>query len=104
MRRRELITLIGGATAWPVTVRAQQASNLPTIGVLGAGSASVGSLVAAFVKRLRELGWIEGRTVAIEYHCDRRNDPAYVSFHRQRTSRHNRLQPGCGKTGNRGSF
>ena len=69
MRRREFITLVGGAAvAWPLTARAQQAGKLPTIGFLGAATPSVASQwVAAFVQRLRELGWIEGRTVAIEY-------------------------------------
>ena len=69
MRRREFITLLGGAAAaWPLAARAQQAGKLPTIGFLGAGTPSAqGQWAAAFVQRLRELGWIEGRTVAIEY-------------------------------------
>jgi putative ABC transport system substrate-binding protein len=69
MKRREFITLIGGAAAaWPLAVRAQQAAKLPTVGFLGAGTLSASSLwVAAFVQRLRELGWTEGRTIAIEY-------------------------------------
>ena len=68
MKRREFITLLGGAAAWPLMAQAQQAGKLPTIGFLGAASAlSWGHWVAAFAQRLRELGWIEGRTVAIEY-------------------------------------
>ena len=68
MRRREFITLLGGAAAWPLAVRAQQAGKLPTIGFLGSSTPSaMGQWVAAFVQRLRDLGWIEGRTVAIEY-------------------------------------
>jgi len=68
MRRREVITLLGGAAVWPLTARAQQPTKLPTVGLLGAGTLSVWSLwVAAFVQRLRELGWTEGRTIAIEY-------------------------------------
>ena len=69
MNRREFITLLGGtAVAWPLAARAQQARRLPTIGFLGSGTtAALGGWTAAFVKRLRELGWIEGRTVAIEY-------------------------------------
>jgi putative ABC transport system substrate-binding protein len=67
LRRREFITLLGGAAVWPLTARARQAK-LPTIGFLGTPSASVWSpYTAAFVRRLAELGWIEGRTVAIEY-------------------------------------
>jgi putative ABC transport system substrate-binding protein len=65
--RREFITLLGGAVAWPLAARAQQ-SKLPTIGFLGSSTPSTQNhLVAAFVQRLRELGWIEGRTVTIEY-------------------------------------
>ena len=66
MRRREFITLLGGAAAWPLAARAQQ--KLPTIGYLGSGTrATQGEWAAAFVQRLRELGWIDARTVAIEY-------------------------------------
>jgi putative ABC transport system substrate-binding protein len=69
MRRRDFITLLGGAmVAWPLVARAQQAGKLPTIGYLGSGTPAFESqLVAAFVQRLHELGWIEGRSVAIEY-------------------------------------
>jgi putative tryptophan/tyrosine transport system substrate-binding protein len=68
MRRREFITLLGGAVAWPLAARAQQAK-LPTIGYLGPSTRSLEvNRLRAFVQRLRELGWIEGRTVAIEYH------------------------------------
>jgi putative ABC transport system substrate-binding protein len=64
MRRREFITLLGGAAAaWPLTVRAQQPGKLPTIGYLGGTTPLVeGRWVATFVQRLRELSWIEGRT------------------------------------------
>ena len=68
MRRRDFIALIGGATAtWPVKALAQQTGKLPTIGFLGASASGFAPWAAAFVARLRELGWIEGRTVAIEY-------------------------------------
>src|SRR5499433_1674062 len=68
MRRREFITLLAGAAAWPLAARAQQRGKLPTIGFLGSTTASIGSQwVVVFVQRLRELGWIEGHTVAIEY-------------------------------------
>ena len=67
MKRREFITLLGGAaTAWPFPASAQQ--KLPTIGWLGSGSSIAASQwVSAFSQRLRELGRIEGNTVAIEY-------------------------------------
>jgi putative ABC transport system substrate-binding protein len=69
VRRREFLTLLGGAAAsWPLAARSQQRAKLPTIGVLGPTTASVaGPWTAALVQRLRELGWIEGRTLAIEY-------------------------------------
>jgi putative tryptophan/tyrosine transport system substrate-binding protein len=69
MRRREFITLLGGAAAaWPIAARGQQPGKLPTIGFLG-GTTPAAQLqwTAAFVQRLRELGWVEGRNVAIEY-------------------------------------
>src|ERR1700722_18347140 len=68
MRRREFITLVGGAvTGLPFAVRAQQPA-LPVIGLMGADSAAAQSrMTAAFVQRLRELGWTEGRNVIIEY-------------------------------------
>src|SRR6516165_7710075 len=69
IRRRELLAALGGAAAaWPLAARAQQAEKLPTIGYLGSATpATQGQWVAAFVQRLSELGWIEGRTIAIEY-------------------------------------
>src|SRR5215475_1373761 len=69
MRRREFITLIGGAVAWPVGIaRAQQGGRPARVGFLSADTLSARpQLVAAFVERLRELGWTEGCTVAIEY-------------------------------------
>ena len=68
MRRRQFITLLGGAAAWPLAARAQQPGRLRTIGFLGPNTHSAASeWVAAFVQRLRELGWTEGRTITIEY-------------------------------------
>jgi putative ABC transport system substrate-binding protein len=69
MQRRSFITLLGGAAvAWPYAGQAQQAGKLPTIGFLGASSQSGwSSWTGTFVTRLRELGWIEGQTVAIEF-------------------------------------
>jgi len=66
MKRRAFIALIGGAVAWPLAARAQQAKR-PIIGILGTATPSTWSpWTAAFAQRLRELGWIEGRTVTIE--------------------------------------
>src|SRR5262249_6924222 len=63
------ITLLGGAAAgWPLAARAQQPVKLPTIGYLGGGAPRTQrTWVDAFERRLRELGWVEGRTVAIVY-------------------------------------
>ena len=66
--RRELLAALGGAAAWPLAARAQQAGKLPTVGFLGVATPTAwGPWASAFVQRLRELGWIEGRTIAIEY-------------------------------------
>ena len=68
MRRREFIALIGAtAVAWPLGAHAQEPGKRPTIGVLGADAPSWTAWTAAFAERLKQLGWIEGRTVAIEY-------------------------------------
>jgi putative ABC transport system substrate-binding protein len=67
MRRRDFITLLGSAAAWPLTARAQQ-TTMPVIGFLGTSTPSGWrQYVATFAQRLRERGWIEGRTVTIEY-------------------------------------
>ena len=60
--------LIGGtAAAWPLAATAQQGGKLPTIGFLGGAASVFAPWTAAFVERMRELGWVEGRTIAIEY-------------------------------------
>ena len=68
VQRRKFIGLFGAVAAWPLAARAQQPAKLPTIGYLGPATRTLDSQrLAAFVKRLRDLGWIEGRTVTIEY-------------------------------------
>jgi putative ABC transport system substrate-binding protein len=69
MRRREFVTLLVGAAAtWPRAARAQQAERLPTIGYFSPGTPSAyRQWSATFAQRLRELGWVEGRDIAIEY-------------------------------------
>ena len=81
MRRRELLALFGGAATWPLAARAQQAGKLPTIGFLGPSTpASWERNVADFEQRLRELGWIEGRTVVIEYRWAEGRNDRYVEI------------------------
>src|SRR5207342_1939455 len=68
MQRREFITLVAGAAAWPLTADAQQLAKPPTIGFLSPNTVALdGPRISALVQRLRELGWIEGRNIAIEY-------------------------------------
>jgi putative tryptophan/tyrosine transport system substrate-binding protein len=68
VRRRDFITLLGGAAAaWPLSARAQQSGKPLTIGFMGATPSMESQRVAAFVQRLRELGWVDGRNLAIEY-------------------------------------
>src|SRR5258705_1940614 len=78
MKRRAFITLLGGAAAWPFTAHAQQMAKRPTIGFMGVSTpAGQVHIVAALVQRLRELGWIEGRTIAIEYRWAEGRDERY---------------------------
>jgi len=82
MRRREFIALLGSAlVASPLAARAQQAKKLPTIGFLGATSAVVwNSFVGAFLQRMRELGWIDGYNLAIEYRWAEGREERYTQL------------------------
>jgi putative ABC transport system substrate-binding protein len=82
MKRREFIALVGSVTTgWPLIARAQQAPKLPTIGFLGSSTSSaMTAWIAAFVQRLHELGWMEGRTVAIEYRWGEGRDERYAQI------------------------
>jgi putative tryptophan/tyrosine transport system substrate-binding protein len=80
MRRRDFISLTGGAIAWPLAARAQTAGKLPIIGFLGTDPAAWSQWTAAFVGRLRELGWIEGRTISIEYRWSEGRSERYTEI------------------------
>jgi ABC-type uncharacterized transport system substrate-binding protein len=77
--RREFITLLSGAAAWPLAAHAQPAKR-PIIGFLGTDAVAWRPWIDAFVGRLRELGWIEGRTVAIEYRWAEGRDERYAQI------------------------
>jgi putative tryptophan/tyrosine transport system substrate-binding protein len=71
LRRRDFIILLGGAAAaWPLPAGAQQAIKVPTVGFLGANAMAWSPRTSAFVKRLRELGWVENRSITIEFRWD----------------------------------
>lgn len=85
LRRREFFRLLGGAAVaplvWPHAARAQQPGKSPTIGFLGATTPTIWSaFVGAFLQRLRELGWIDGRNIAIEYRWGEGRDDRYAVF------------------------
>src|SRR6516165_1712500 len=83
MKRRDFITLLGGAAVagWPLAAWAQQPGKLRTIGFSGLSTRSAESeLVAAFTQRLRELGWIEGRTITIEYRWSEGREERFVQI------------------------
>jgi putative ABC transport system substrate-binding protein len=80
MRRRDFITLLGGvAVSRPLAARAQQLAHRPTIGFLGTVTPSAWPF-AAFDQRLRELGWIDGKTVTIEYRWAAGNNDRIVAL------------------------
>ena len=81
MQRREFIALAGGAiVSWPLAVGRSQLASLPTIGFLGADAAAFSPWTAAFVARLAELGWIEGKTIAIEYRWSQGRSERYADI------------------------
>src|ERR1044071_592339 len=67
MRRRDFLGGLGGAVALPLTARGQPSGRIATIGFLGADQVTWKPWTVAFTERLRQLGWVEGRTIAIEY-------------------------------------
>jgi putative ABC transport system substrate-binding protein len=87
MRRRDFLTVAGGAMAWPSAARAQQAGRLPTIGFLGADPTPFAPWTSSFAARLRELGWIDGRTVAIEYRWSEGRTERYAEIAREFVNR-----------------
>jgi putative ABC transport system substrate-binding protein len=81
VKRREFIALVGAAGVWPLPAEGQLPAKLPTIGFLGAGTpSSQGQWFAALVQRLRELGWIQGQTVAIEVRWAEGRTERYVEI------------------------
>jgi putative ABC transport system substrate-binding protein len=80
MRRRAFITVLGGAAAWPLAAHAQRAA-MPVIGFLGTATPSTWALwTTAFTQRLRELSWIEGRTITIEYRWAEGREERYAEI------------------------
>ena len=81
MKRRTFIILLGSATAfWSLAAQAQQAGKLPTIGFLGADASAFSPWTAAFVARLAQLGWVEGKTIAIEYRWSQGRSERYAEI------------------------
>jgi putative ABC transport system substrate-binding protein len=80
MKRRDFIKLASGAAAWPIAARAQQAGKLPTVGVLGSSFATWSNWLPPLLQRLRELGWIENRTMAVEYRWTEGRDERYAQL------------------------
>jgi putative tryptophan/tyrosine transport system substrate-binding protein len=80
MTRRKFIALLGSAAAWPLAARAQQAGKLPTVGMLGSSLAAFSYWLPALLQRLRELGWIENRTMAIEYRWTEGRNERYAQL------------------------
>jgi putative tryptophan/tyrosine transport system substrate-binding protein len=67
MRRREFVSLICGAAAWPLAARAQQPAKVPRVGILSPALSETEPTLTAFRDRLRELGYIEGKTITLDF-------------------------------------
>jgi len=80
VKRRAFIAGLGGVAGWPIAAMAEQLAKLPKIGFLGADATAFVPWTAAFVTRLRELGWIEGSTIAIEYRWSQGQPERYVEI------------------------
>ena len=80
LKRREFVTLLGGAATWPLAARGQQAGKLPTVGILGSSLAAFSYWLPALLQRLHELGWIENRTMAIEYRWTEGRNERYAQL------------------------
>jgi putative ABC transport system substrate-binding protein len=80
MRRREFIAGLGSAAAWPVVAPAQQAGKLPTVGILGTSLVAWNYWLPALLQRLHELGWLENRTMAVEYRWTEGRNERYAQL------------------------
>jgi len=92
MKRRQFITLVGGAAAWPLAARAQQPDRLRRIGVLSGfaeGDPQAQRNLAAFTKALQELGWADGRNIRVDYRSAAGNADRMRTFAKELVS----LQP-----------
>jgi putative ABC transport system substrate-binding protein len=86
VRRREFISILGGAAAWPLAGHAQQAEQLPRIGVLSGFSKNnpnARRFAAAFVQALRRFGWVDGKNVRIDYRYAAGNPTLFKTYARQ---------------------
>src|SRR3974377_674185 len=67
MRRRDFITLLGTAAAWPLAARAQQPAKVPRVGILSPAASETAGTLTAFREGIRDLGYIEGQTIALDF-------------------------------------
>ena len=83
MKRREFITLLGSAAAWPLAARAQQPANVPRVGILSPAASEAAATLTAFREEIRNLGSIEGQTIALDFRLSKgimtryRHSPRY---------------------------
>ena len=73
MRRREFIALIGTSIAWPLGARAQQPTKMPRVGILSPAASETAATLSAFRERVRDLGYIEGTTIALDFRLSKWN-------------------------------
>ena len=73
MRRREFIAVIGGAVAWPLAARAKQSGKLPRVGILSPAADEAAATLVAFRKAIRDLGYVEGETIILDFRLSNGN-------------------------------
>ncbi len=78
MNRRAFIMVLGGAAAWPLAARAQQPTKVPRVGILTPAVTDATTALQAFHRGIRDLGYVEGQTIALDFRFSRETSTPYL--------------------------